>query len=301
MSQITTDRLWGAVGTLGVLAVRALGRSAVRSAPEREPAAIVGHTREVDRIVVEAAGLEPETLAAVLGWCRRTSVPVSLLPPSPDAAALGRAPLLVLHVAPPSKSARALKRMLDVVGSAVALALLAPVMLAVALAVRADSRGPAFFPQRRVGRGGRVFVMWKFRTMVANAEDLRAELIARSRDPHWLHVDMDPRITRVGRFLRHTSLDELPQLWNVLRGDMSLVGPRPLIPEEHERIPASARRRSDVAPGITGLWQVMGRTRISFEGMLRLDQVYVATWSLSSDLEILLRTVPAVLSARGAN
>jgi lipopolysaccharide/colanic/teichoic acid biosynthesis glycosyltransferase len=130
---------------------------------------------------------------------------------------------------------------------------------------------------------------------------MRAALLARSRDPNWLHLDDDPRVTRVGRLLRRSSLDELPQLWNVLRGQMSLVGPRPLVEVEYAQAPLWAHPRSDVDPGITGIWQVSGRTTIPFEDMLRLDSLYVITWSLGRDLWILLRTVPAVLSARGAN
>jgi lipopolysaccharide/colanic/teichoic acid biosynthesis glycosyltransferase len=169
------------------------------------------------------------------------------------------------------------------------------------VAVRLESPGPALFRQVRVGRDGRRFEMWKFRTMVVDAEERRAELVARSRDPDWLDLEDDPRVTRVGRILRHTSLDELPQLFNVLRGDMRLVGPRPLIPVEHARMPAWARVRDDVTPGMTGLWQVAGRTRLTFEEMLELDCRYVATRSVRRDLEILLRTIPAVLSGKGVN
>jgi lipopolysaccharide/colanic/teichoic acid biosynthesis glycosyltransferase len=143
--------------------------------------------------------------------------------------------------------------------------------------------------------------MWKFRTMVHDAERRRAALVALSRDPDWLHLDADPRITRVGRVLRRTSLDELPQLLNVLRGEMSLVGPRPLIPAEHDRMPAWARVRDAVRPGMTGLWQVNGRTTTTYLQMLSLDRDYVLSWSLGSDVRILMRTLPAVLSATGAN
>jgi exopolysaccharide biosynthesis polyprenyl glycosylphosphotransferase len=262
----------------------------------------------VDHIVVAGATLEAETAFELLASCDRGSIRLSLVAPQIEAlgalshieATQGGA-LIALHMGGPSAASRALKRGIDVVGAGVALVLLGPILLLVAVAIRIDSRGPALFPQRRVGRAGRSFVIWKFRTMVVDAEEQRQALIARSRDPNWLHLDDDPRITRTGRFLRRSSIDELPQLWNVLRGDMSLVGPRPLIAVEHERAPAWAQARSSVPPGITGLWQVAGRTTIPFDEMLRLDGVYVITWSLRRDLEILLRTVPAVVGANGAN
>jgi lipopolysaccharide/colanic/teichoic acid biosynthesis glycosyltransferase len=208
-------------------------------------------------------------------------------------------PELLVVVLPVARAR--LKRTLDVVLAAAALVLAAPAMLLIALAVRLDSPGPVLFRQRRIGYLGREFTVRKYRTMVADADAQRAALLALSRDPNWLDLERDPRITRVGRLLRLSSLDELPQLWNVLRGEMSLVGPRPLIPEEHARLPAWARRRVTVPPGVTGLWQVSGRTSISFEDMLRLDCAYIRTWSFAGDLAILLRTVPAVLSRRGAN
>jgi lipopolysaccharide/colanic/teichoic acid biosynthesis glycosyltransferase len=201
----------------------------------------------------------------------------------------------------PARAARLVKRAIDVLVACLAGVAFGPLMALIAGVVRLESPGPALFRQRRVGRDGRSFEIWKFRTMVVDAEERRAALVARSRDPHWLDVDDDPRVTRVGRLLRHTSLDELPQLLNVLRGDMSLVGPRPLIPAEHARMPAWACVRDAVTPGITGLWQVAGRTNLTFEEMLELDCLYVRTWSPLRDLEILLWTVPAVLSGEGAN
>ena len=193
------------------------------------------------------------------------------------------------------------RRALDVVIAAAALTVLAPLLGALSLAIRLDSRGGALFRQVRVGRGGRPFVLFKFRTMVTDAEELRASLLAQSRDPHWLDLEHDPRVTRLGRLLRRTSLDELPQLWNVLRGDMGLVGPRPLIPAEHARVGSWARMRDRVRPGLTGLWQVSGRTEIPFAEMLVLDCLYVARRSLRTDLEILLRTPSTVFSRRGSN
>jgi lipopolysaccharide/colanic/teichoic acid biosynthesis glycosyltransferase len=197
--------------------------------------------------------------------------------------------------------ARAIKRTIDVLGAAIALTACAPLMGLIAWAVRRESPGPALFHQDRVGRDRRIFPMLKFRTMAVDAEQQRAALLAYSRDPDWLHLQHDPRITSVGRLLRRTSLDELPQLWNVLLGDMSLVGPRPLVPAEDARVHDWARRRHDVAPGITGPWQVSGRTAIPFQDMLVLDAQYVTAWSLRRDLRILLRTIPAVLSGKGAN
>ena len=192
------------------------------------------------------------------------------------------------------------KRALDIAGAVLGLIALTPLMLVVALAVCASSPGAPVFRQRRAGRDGREFRIWKVRTMVAGAERLRPLLIGESRDADWLDLERDPRITSVGRLLRRTSLDELPQLLNVLRGDMSLVGPRPLPLEEHARIPRWALARTEVRPGLTGLWQVRGRTAIGFTDMLRLDCEYVRDASLRTDLKILLRTVPAVLAAKGA-
>jgi lipopolysaccharide/colanic/teichoic acid biosynthesis glycosyltransferase len=194
----------------------------------------------------------------------------------------------------------AAKRAIDIAGAALGLTLVTPLLLVVALAVSASSPGAPLFSQPRAGRGGREFRMWKFRTMVAGAERLRPVLMGKSRDADWLDVERDPRITPLGRVLRRTSLDELPQLLNVLRGDMSLVGPRPLPLEEHARIPEWACLRADVRPGVTGLWQVRGRAEVGFTGMLHLDCEYVRRPSLWVDLKILARTVPAVLAAKGA-
>jgi lipopolysaccharide/colanic/teichoic acid biosynthesis glycosyltransferase len=204
-------------------------------------------------------------------------------------------------VVPAARVARVTKRALDLTGAVVLLVLMSWAMLLVALAIRLDSRGPVFFRQRRIGRGGRKFRLVKFRTMVAGAEAMDRELRERSQDPHWLLLADDPRVTRVGRVLRRTSLDELPELWNVIRGHMSLVGPRPLSEQDDACVPSWGRRRFDVYPGVTGLWQVEGRTHISFEDMIRLDCRYVRTWSFWGDLVLLARTVPAVLTGRGAN
>jgi lipopolysaccharide/colanic/teichoic acid biosynthesis glycosyltransferase len=173
--------------------------------------------------------------------------------------------------------------------------------LIIGLAIKLDSRGPVLFIQSRIGRGGQPLRIYKFRTMARDAEAQRDRLTALSEDPNWLKLDDDPRITRVGRLLRMSSLDELPQLLNVLKGEMSLVGPRPLVESEDERVVDWGRARLDLTPGITGLWQVLGRTNIPFEEMVKLDYLYVTNWSLWSDVRLMLHTLPAVPHRRGAN
>lgn len=210
---------------------------------------------------------------------------------------------------------RGAKRVLDVVGSLVLLAALSPVMLAAALAVKASSPGPAIYRQIRLGRGGVPFVFYKFRSMRTDTDDgvhrtyvtrlIRGEVDAAEQGdanhPHY-KLRSDARVTRVGRILRRTSVDELPQLLNVLKGEMSLVGPRPPIPYEVENYQSwHLRRVLETTPGITGLWQVEGRNRVSFDEMVRLDLRYVRTWSLRLDLWILLRTIRAVLRFDGGN
>jgi exopolysaccharide biosynthesis polyprenyl glycosylphosphotransferase len=196
---------------------------------------------------------------------------------------------------------RWVKGVVDRVGAALGLLLLAPVLLTVGLLVRADSPGSAIYRQQRVGRGGRMFTMYKFRSMSTSADVERTHLHASNEaDGVLFKIQDDPRVTRVGRWLRKTSLDELPQLWNVLRGEMSLVGPRPALPDEVARYDLDPRRRLAVKPGMTGLWQVSGRSDLSWAESVRLDVKYVDNWSLRSDLAILARTVHAVLSHRGA-
>ena len=197
-----------------------------------------------------------------------------------------------------------LKRTLDLTGATVGLVVLSPVFLVLALLVKLDSPGPVFFRQPRVGRGGRCFRIIKFRTMRLGADAQQAGLLAQNiyRDPRLFKIVRDPRVTRVGRWLRRISADELPQLWNVLRGEMSLVGPRPPLPSEVERYEAHNYARFDVKPGITGPWQVSGRNEITdFERVITLETEYIRGWSLARDLWILCRTVPAVLARRGAH
>jgi lipopolysaccharide/colanic/teichoic acid biosynthesis glycosyltransferase len=195
-----------------------------------------------------------------------------------------------------------LKRALDVLLSLAALAALLPVFGAVALLIKLGDRGPVFFRQTRVGRDGRTFPMLKFRSMVVNAEALKAQLMAKNEMAGGVTFKMkdDPRITPLGRWLRKFSVDELPQFWNVLVGDMSLVGPRPPLPREVEQYGVLDRQRLQVRPGLTCFWQVGGRSQINFEGQVRLDVRYIRSQSLWTDLVLLFRTVPAVLMGEGS-
>ncbi|MBI3854701.1 MAG: sugar transferase [Planctomycetes bacterium] len=204
--------------------------------------------------------------------------------------------------APKGGAALLAKRVVDVTVALLMLALLSPFLLLAALLVRLGSRGPAIFRQDRAGMNGRVFTLYKFRTMRQDADQERAGLESRTEmDGPVFKMKDDPRVTGLGRLLRKTSIDELPQLWNVVKGDMSLVGPRPLPVYEVEKFEPWQRRRMTMRPGITGLWQVQGRNRVtSFADWMRMDLEYVDRWSLGLDVKILLRTIPAVLGGRGA-
>jgi exopolysaccharide biosynthesis polyprenyl glycosylphosphotransferase len=194
------------------------------------------------------------------------------------------------------------KRAIDIVGAAIGLVLLSPLFATIAIAVRVTSRGPVFFSQERYGWRKRRFKMHKFRTMISDAESLQSGLEARNEAVGPVFkIKNDPRMTSIGAFLRKSSLDELPQLWNVLRGEMSLVGPRPLpIRDVHKFEDSWLMRRFSVVPGMTGLWQVSGRSELTFQDWVQLDLRYIDQWSLRLDLSLLLRTFPAVLQARGA-
>ena len=196
----------------------------------------------------------------------------------------------------------AVKRFVDIVGSGVGMVLLSPVFLGIAAAVKFTSPGPVFFTQIRVGRYGRHFRFYKFRSMRQDAEALKANLLAQneSKDGVIFKMKDDPRITRVGKFLRRTSLDELPQLWNVFIGDMSLVGPRPPVPKEVQEYTLEDRKRLDVIPGITCLWQIKGRSDIPFHEQVRLDKEYIRAPGVWKDLKILLKTIPAIIGGKGA-
>jgi exopolysaccharide biosynthesis polyprenyl glycosylphosphotransferase len=196
---------------------------------------------------------------------------------------------------------RLVKRPFDVAASLLGLLVLSPVFLIIAVLIKLDSPGPVFFRQRRVGKNGFFFTFYKFRSMVEDAEELKKRLLHLNEvDGPAFKISDDPRVTRVGRFVRRTSIDELPQLWNVLRGDMSLVGPRPPLPGEVEHYEGWQREKLEVVPGITCLWQISGRSHIGFTEWMRLDVEYIRKQSFALDMKILARTLPAVVSRRGA-
>jgi len=198
--------------------------------------------------------------------------------------------------------AKLLKRLLDIVAAAAALLMLSPVFAVTALLIKLEDRGPIFFQQKRVGRFGTLFGMWKFRSMVINADKLKDQLLAQNEMKAGITFKMknDPRITRVGRFIRKYSIDELPQFWNVLVGDMSLVGPRPAVPREVQQYLVPDRLRLFAKPGLTCFWQVGGRSGIDFDGQVRLDVSYIQSQSFWLDVKLLFKTVPAVLKGDGA-
>jgi exopolysaccharide biosynthesis polyprenyl glycosylphosphotransferase len=214
---------------------------------------------------------------------------------------LGNSPLLTFSSTPHDEIRLLVKRVTDIVLAAAALLLVFPIMLLIALLIRLTSPGPAIFRQERCGLNGRRFVFYKFRSMCLDAEALRESVEHMSQRELAMKIPNDPRLTGVGRWLRKFSADELPQLWNVLKGDMSLVGPRPAIPSEVEQYKRWQRRRLRMRPGLTCLWAISGRDEVDFETWMKLDMEYIDNWSLGLDWKIILRTIPSVLSGRGAH
>jgi exopolysaccharide biosynthesis polyprenyl glycosylphosphotransferase len=261
----------------------------------------------VDEIFL-AAPCERVLVKRLVHQAREASVDIRVVPDLYDGLAwnspieyIGQFPTIPLHRGQVPVLGLVLKRLLDIAFSSVALVMLSPVMLAIAIAVRWDSPGPIFYLSERIGKKGRVFRCIKFRTMVLDAERRRADILhMNERDSVLFKITNDPRITRTGSFLRKYSLDELPQLMNVLRGDMSMVGPRPPIASEVKRYELNHLRRLDVVPGVTGLWQVQARQDPSFDSYISLDTAYIENWSLWLDIKILVRTVGVVVSGTGS-
>ena len=272
-----------------------------------------------NEVIIADADVNADTLFEVMIRCgRRRGVEFRIapslfncLPRKTEIDQIGVLPMIRLFREPLSSAARILKRTFDLIISALSIVLLFPLWLLVALLIKLDSKGPVFYTQERVGMDGRLFLLYKFRTMNAGADSElhreyqkafiagRAEANLGNDSKPTYKLLSDPRITRIGKLLRRTSLDEVPQLLNVLTGDMSVVGPRPPIPYEVEAYELWHRKRLDMKPGVTGLWQVSGRNRLPFEEMVRLDLFYIENWSLLLDLKVILRTAFVMLGREG--
>jgi exopolysaccharide biosynthesis polyprenyl glycosylphosphotransferase len=268
---------------------------------------------DVERVVIAFSNESHEQTLDLIRSLKGSYVQVDVVPrlfellsPQVGLYAVEGLALVGLPPAALSGSERLVKRAMDVVLSGLGLLVLMPFFALIGLLIKLDSPGPVFFRQVRMGEGGRTFRIIKFRTMCADAEGRKAEVAHLNKhaqaggDPRMFKIPNDPRVTRVGRFVRRYALDELPQLINVLKGEMSLVGPRPLILTEDQHVADWARSRLDLKPGVTGLWQSLGSSAIPFEEMIRLDYLYVTSWSLWNDLRLLVRTVPVLLGARSS-
>lgn len=272
------------------------------------------NTHRLDRVIAVAGEIDRMTLQQLAATCTRMGVALNRLPVHSELQAtrvriheIGNLSLLEVRGIQLTPAQEFVKRLFDISVGALLLAATAPLMAILCLLIKASSRGPVLYVAPRTGKGGRHFPFYKFRSMVAGAERLRGDLLSgNEKDGHLFKITNDPRLTPIGRFMRRYSLDELPQLLNVLKGEMSLVGPRPLPASDLESDGLSrehvfwASERTRVLPGMTGLWQVRGRSDLGFDDMIRLDVAYVRDWSLWSDLVILIQTLPAVLKGRGA-
>ncbi len=299
------------------LAVRGLNARIVGVLRDEDDAwspQLVERTRyTIDRFAIHRVILTSESWRAdetihAIGDLKASGVKVSVLPPVSRLATLSfeldslpGIALMGMRSFGLVRSSRAVKRAFDLIATSFVVLALSPLLLAIAIAFRIVSRGPILFRQPRVGRGGKVFHLYKFRSMINDADQRKHEYAHLNEGaPGFFKITDDPRITRVGRHIRRFSLDELPQLFNVVRGEMSLVGPRPLILEEDRQVEGAYRRRLDIAPGITGPWQVLGSWRVPLEEMVILDYLYVASWSLWRDIKLLVQTIPYVLKRGGA-
>ncbi len=262
----------------------------------------------VDEVIITLPWMYHRKIMGVVRACERRNVSAHIVPDlfqmslsRVDVDDLGGVPLVGVREVGFGQKVRTIKRLVDIVGAALGLTAGAPLLGLIAVAIRLDSPGPIIFRQTRVGVNGETFEMYKFRSMYQGAEEKLEELRDLSEvDGPIFKMKDDPRVTWVGRILRRTSLDELPQLWNVLRGDMSLVGPRPPIPSEVSEYMEWHKKRMEVRPGVTGLWQVSGRSLLSFDEQCLLDIYYIENWSLWLDFRILLRTIPEVIFGNGA-
>lgn len=283
-----------------------IGRLSILGSVERLPAIV--RVYDIERVIVAFSNDSHEEALELIRSLKDLDVQIDVVPRlfeilSPSASIHTIEWLPVIGLPPPrlSRSSQLLKRCLDLLGAGFGLLVLAPFFVYAAIRIKRGSRGPVFFRQVRMGAGEKSFRIYKFRTMSEDADARKAEVAHLNKyaqegsDPRMFKIAHDPRVTPFGVFLRRYSLDELPQLINVLKGEMSLVGPRPLILDEDQYVDDWARKRLDLTPGITGLWQVLGRNEIPFGEMVKLDYIYVTTWSLWGDVRLLLKTVPLVL------
>jgi exopolysaccharide biosynthesis polyprenyl glycosylphosphotransferase len=267
------------------------------------------HSHVVDEVIFSVGREELGNLEPIMQQCEQEGVhmrvQLDFLPQGFNhvfVEHLGHVPLLTFASTPQNDFALAFKRLVDVLVAGISLTLLSPLLLLLALAIKLTSSGPVFYPQLRCGLGGRRFTLLKFRSMVANAHELRSDLQELNEvDGPVFKMRNDPRCTTIGRWMRILSLDELPQLWNVLMGDMSLVGPRPPLPGEVDQYKSWQRRRLRMRPGMTCLWALEGRSQLRFDRWVRLDLLYIDNWSVWLDFKILLKTIPAVLLGKGAH
>ena len=311
-SEGSAERLRAKLSALGEHVVL-VGRMSIPDGGDRsdavEAASVLDRVVQelrVHRVVIEPSEPQPQTTLDFVREAKGTGARVSLLPrilevvgSSIEVDDVHGLTLLGVRQFGLSRSSAIVKRCFDVVGASCLLILSAPLLAVLAVRIRLDSRGPVIYRQTRIGRGGRPFTMFKLRTMVQGADALKPSLRSRNEAEGLFKIADDPRLTPVGRWLRRYSLDELPQLVNVLRGEMSLVGPRPLVSDDDAQITGLDRRRLYLTPGMTGRWQILGSARVPLSEMIKLDYRYVTGWSLWSDVKILLRTVPYVVGRRG--
>jgi exopolysaccharide biosynthesis polyprenyl glycosylphosphotransferase len=309
------DRLAGELVTSSSLKVVVAGRVRLGAdAQGTDPALLIQigslrqvvRERRIDRLILVPDGCSSEAVPDLIRAVKSVGVKVSLVSRMHDVVGsameiddIGGRQLMGVRAMKMSASSSFLKRLMDLAGAGFGLLIASPIFAVAALAIKLDSRGPVFYRQPRIGLNGESFKMIKFRSMRVGADAERDGLMKLNETTGLFKIADDPRVTRVGRLLRSCAFDELPQLLNVLRGEMSLVGPRPLVPDEDENITGWYRRRSRITPGITGVWQLLGPVRIPLDEMVKLDYLYVTHWSLWVDMKILLRTIPYVLGRRG--